>query len=121
MSQFIANLNTIDSQPADDLFSAQDDLSLFASTDFFDFDMGDTLNVPGTDFDLSRGDQKSSTSNWQASSGTAGQDFLNCKSLASTSTIHCASASCCHSLKNLFLCSRTVFRISYAMQPSWSA
>jgi hypothetical protein len=88
MSQFIANLNTGDAQPADEPFSAQDDLSLFASTDFFDFDMGDTLNnLPGTDFSVSDANRKSRTANWQPPSGAAGQDFLNCKSLMLHSVI----------------------------------
>jgi hypothetical protein len=81
MSQFIANLNTVDPPPADDLFSAQDDLSLFASTDFFDFDMGDNLNhVPGDNFDINSTDRKSNTAGWQAPSGTSRQNFLDSKS-----------------------------------------
>jgi len=40
VSQYLAGLNTINNAPSDDSL-AQDDLSLFANTEWFDFDMGD--------------------------------------------------------------------------------
>jgi hypothetical protein len=94
MSQYIANLNT-DTPPTDDLFSAHDDLSLFANTDFFDFDMGDQLNhLPG-DFEASISNKKSSTVGWQAGSGTAsGQDFLDGKFCLA---LHCFHHRTCRS------------------------
>jgi hypothetical protein len=79
MSQYIATLNT--DTPSTEDFLANDDLSLFATTEFFDFDMGEQLNLPG-DFESSiSNNKKSSTAGWQAGSGTAsGQDFLDGKS-----------------------------------------
>ncbi|KIW05271.1 uncharacterized protein PV09_03803 [Verruconis gallopava] len=76
MSQFIANLNQVDSQPADDLFNVNDDLNLFATTDFFDFDMGELNPLPGHDFDVDANNAKSSAANWQAPSAE-GQSFLD--------------------------------------------
>jgi len=70
VSQYLANLNTAqESSPTDDLL-AQDDLSLFATTDFFDFDMGDGM-PRGADFESSRRERKSSAEGWQHPSKTA--------------------------------------------------
>jgi hypothetical protein len=81
MSQFIANLNSVDPQPAEELFSGQDTLGLFATTDFFDFDMGDDLNMPGNDLDIAATERKARNAGWQTSADTSGQPFLDSKSL----------------------------------------
>lgn len=73
VSQYIANLNTIQDGTVDD--TLQEDLSLFATTDFFDFDMGDMNNLPPQSADFER---KSSA--WQDSSKG---DFINSKSHSS--------------------------------------
>lgn len=48
VSQYIANLNTLQDDTTNEIL--QDDLSTFATTDFFDFDMGvgDIGNMPST-------------------------------------------------------------------------
>ena len=84
ISQYIANLNTTESTPPnEDFLASQDDLSLFATTDFFDFDMGEGLpNIPrANDFDVNPSDQKSGTASWQDPSNSASQDFLNSTSI----------------------------------------
>jgi hypothetical protein len=68
VSQYIANLNTVgDNALNDDLFS-QNDLSSFATTDFFDFDMGDSnlrsLPAPA-EFDANQTARKQSSANWE--------------------------------------------------------
>ena len=75
MAQYIANLNT-DVPPTDDMFNAPDDLNLFATTDFFDFDMGNDLNrLPG---DFEAAEAKPAQTGWQASSGSgSGSNFLD--------------------------------------------
>ena len=91
MTQFIANLN-MDAAPTDDLFGQDNSSTLFADTDFFDFDMNNELNLdslPG-DFEASISDRKGSTNNWQAPSGTtSGSNFLDSKSHLD---LNCASA-----------------------------
>lgn len=88
MSQYIANLN-MDTPPTDDLFSAHDDLSLFAQTDFFDFDMNEQMNGLPSDFEANPADRKSSTAGWQASSGTtSGRNFLDSKSHFAVNSHH---------------------------------
>jgi hypothetical protein len=66
VSQYIANLNTV-GDVNDDLFR-QNDLSSFATTEFFDFDMGDnslgSLRAPA-DFDTNRTDRKQSSVTWE--------------------------------------------------------
>jgi len=76
VSQYLATLNTVqDNSPTEDLL-AQDDLSLFATTDFFDFEMGDTLNLPPatSDFDPTNSEKKQNSASWQDPSSS---DFLN--------------------------------------------
>lgn len=74
MSQYIANLNT-DTPPTEDLFAgAQDDLSLFASTEFFDWDMNFDASESGN-FETNTVDKKPSTAGWQPSTGTSGNQF----------------------------------------------
>jgi len=74
MSQYIANLNT-DSPPEADLFNAHDDLTLFAQTEFFDWDMGDQLGNLPADFEATAADTKAGTAGWQAASGTSANQF----------------------------------------------
>ena len=56
MSQYVANLNTIPSahdmatQQADE-FGLDDDLALFTNTEFYDFDLGETVEQPPVDYD----------------------------------------------------------------------
>lgn len=89
MSQFIANLNT-DTPPTDDLFSAHDDLSLFAQTDFFDFDMGEQLNnLPGDFQANTTSNKKSSTANY---STTGGLNILDGKSLSTVTIVSICSS-----------------------------
>jgi hypothetical protein len=78
VSQYLANLNTINDSPPQEELLATDDLSLFATTEFFDFDMGDNLsNLPPTaDFEPARNERKASTIGWQ---DAAKVDFLNSK------------------------------------------
>jgi hypothetical protein len=88
VSQYLANLNQIDdSSPTDNILGGQDDLSLFATTDFFDFDMNDGLNgLPlSTDFDHAAAGRKQSAPSWQDSSKS---DFLNSTSDSPTTTVH---------------------------------
>jgi hypothetical protein len=68
VSQYIANLNTVgDNALNDDLFG-QNDLSSFATTDFFDFDMGDNNlgSIPApAEFDANHTDRKQSSASWE--------------------------------------------------------
>jgi len=74
VSQYLANLNTVqDGSPTENIL-AQDDLSLFATTDFFDFDMGDGLSHGAPDFRPAQRERQSSADGWQDSAKT---DFLN--------------------------------------------
>ncbi|KAF2430652.1 hypothetical protein EJ08DRAFT_214622 [Tothia fuscella] len=76
VSQYIANLNTVDdSSPIENLLGG-DDLSLFATTDFFDFDMGNEgLGglPPASEFDHRAAARKSTAADWQESKS----DFMN--------------------------------------------
>jgi hypothetical protein len=80
MSQYIADLNRPSAQvsePTGDF----DDLNLFATTDFFDFDMGDNLQAPA-DFEPPQDikanmSTEASTSSWDAQSST---EFITSKS-----------------------------------------
>lgn len=77
VSRYIANLNTVGDNAPNDEFLAQDDLSLFATTDFFDFDMGDGISgmPPASDLDNTlRAARKQSSASWQDPSN---QEFLN--------------------------------------------
>jgi len=74
VSQYIANLNIPqENSPTEDLL-ATDDLNLFATTDFFDFDMGDNLSnlPPASEYERSHNARKAG---WQEPSSKA--DFLN--------------------------------------------
>jgi len=74
VSQYLANLNALqDTSPTDDLL-AQDDLSLFATTDFFDFDMGDGLSRGTSDFEPAQRERKQNADRWQDPTKSA---FLN--------------------------------------------
>jgi hypothetical protein len=78
VSQYIANLNTLqDNSPTEDLI-APDDLNLFATTDFFDFDMSEnSSNLPSaSDYDRTHNGHKASTAAWQDPK----LDFLSSKS-----------------------------------------
>jgi hypothetical protein len=77
VSQYIANLNTLqDNSPTKDII-APDDLNLFATTDFFDFDMTENSSnlPPASDFEHSHNGHKGSTAGWQDPK----LDFLNSK------------------------------------------
>jgi len=73
VSHYLAGLNTVGDNAPNDDFLAQDDLSLFASTEFFDFDMGDnhlnSLPAP-TEFDSTRRARKQNSANWQETSSS---------------------------------------------------
>jgi len=73
VSQYLAGLNTIDNAPNDDSL-AQDDLSLFANTEWFDFDMGDNASsMPApAEFDANHTDRKQSLQD-----PSTNFDFLN--------------------------------------------
>lgn len=82
VSQYLANLNQVDdSSPTDNILGGQDDLSLFATTDFFDFDMNDGLSgLPtSSEFDHTAVGRKPSVPSWPDSSKS---DFLNSTSHA---------------------------------------
>lgn len=68
VSQYIANLNTVGDSALDDGLFGQNDLSSFATTDFFDFDMGDNnlsrLPAPA-EFDANRPTRKQSSASWE--------------------------------------------------------
>jgi hypothetical protein len=66
VSQYIANLNTV-GDVNDDLFR-QNDLSSFATTEFFDFDMGDNSlgSLPtSAEFDANHTERKQNSSTWE--------------------------------------------------------
>jgi hypothetical protein len=78
VSQYIANLNTLqEHSPTEDIL-ATDELSLFATTDFFDFDMTDgSSNLPShSEYVRPHNNRKSGALGWQDSSKV---DFLNSK------------------------------------------
>lgn len=77
VSQYIANLNSVEPQPSDDV-SPHDDLALFATTEFFDFDMSNDLASGAGDFGGNFTARKSGTA-WQESANSTAPDFLNCK------------------------------------------
>ena len=79
MSQYIADLNRPSAQASEPTGNF-DDLNLFATTDFFDFDMGDNLQA-SADFEQPQETKaiistETSTSSWDDQSST---DFMTSK------------------------------------------